>query len=90
MQIEVAIDNKKHIIRELNEKITEGIKEEMQLREAQQVALYQQKAAKRHGGNADTLAHKTMFEEAVVRVYSSGHVSSLGTIEVSLKGISIS
>ena len=45
MQIEMAIDNKKHIIRALNEKITEGIKEQMQPTEKQQRTLEQQKAA---------------------------------------------
>ena len=46
MQIEIAIDHKKHIIRELHEKITEGIEQEMQLTEAQQEQLYQKKAVK--------------------------------------------
>ena len=46
MQIQMAIDTKKHIIRELNEKITKGIEEEMQPTEEQQETLDQQKAAK--------------------------------------------
>ena len=45
MQIEMAIDTKKHIIRELNEKITEGIKEQMQPNQEQERTLEQQKAA---------------------------------------------
>ena len=45
MQIEMAIDHKKHIIRELNEKITEGIKEQMQPNQEQERTLEQQKAA---------------------------------------------
>ena len=46
MQIEIAMDHKKHIIRELHEKITEGIEKEMQLTEAQEAELYEQKTAK--------------------------------------------
>jgi hypothetical protein len=46
MQIELAIDNKRHIIRELNEKITNGLKEGMQLTDEQKNTLGQQKAAK--------------------------------------------
>ena len=46
LQIEMAIDNKKHIIRELNEKITEGIWKKMQPTQEQQETLEQQKAAK--------------------------------------------
>jgi hypothetical protein len=44
MQMELAIDNKRHIIRELNEKITEGIKEGMKLTAEQKATLGQQKA----------------------------------------------
>ena len=46
MQIEIATDNKRHIIRELNEKITDGLKEEMKLTDEQQVILGNQKAQK--------------------------------------------
>ena len=63
MQIEIAIDNKRHIIRELNEKITKGISEEMQLTEEQQVLLHQQKAQK----NADQLT--TFLEKERVRMH---------------------
>lgn len=46
MQLEIAVDNKRHIIRGLNEKITDGIAEGMQLSDEQQAILYQQKAQK--------------------------------------------
>ena len=45
MQIARTIDNKKQIIRELNEKVTEGIKDEMQPTTKQQEALDEKKAA---------------------------------------------
>ena len=45
MQIARTIDNKKQIIRELNEKVTEGIKDEMQPTTKQQETLDEKKAA---------------------------------------------
>ena len=62
MQIEIAIDNKRHIIRELNEKITAGIAEEMELTDDQQATLYHQKAQK----EADQLA--TFLAKERVRI----------------------
>ena len=62
MQVEIAIDNKRHIIRELNEKITAGIAEEMQLTDEQQVLLHQQKAEK----EADQLG--TFLEKERIRI----------------------
>jgi len=43
MQMELAIDNKRHIIRELNEKITNGLKEGMKLTDEQKATLGNQK-----------------------------------------------
>ena len=45
MQIARTIDNKKQIIRELNEKVTEGIKDEMQPTTKQEETLDEKKAA---------------------------------------------
>ena len=39
MQIKIAINNKRHIIKMLNEKITHGLQEEMQLVDAQKETL---------------------------------------------------
>lgn len=46
MQVEIAADNKRHIIRELNEKITDGLKEGIRLTDEQQAELAKQKAQK--------------------------------------------
>jgi len=64
MQMELAIDNKRHIIRELNEKITEGIREGMKLTDEQKNALGQQKAAK------DTEALVNFLEKDRVRIHA--------------------
>lgn len=64
MQMELAIDNKRHIIRELNEKITHGLKEGMKLTDEQKNTLGQQKAEK------DTEALVDFLEKDRARIHA--------------------
>ncbi|MHA7878115.1 MAG: hypothetical protein ACX93T_04340 [Bacteroidota bacterium] len=63
MQIEIAIDNKRHIIRILNEKVTHGLQEEMQLTDEQKETLGIQKAKK------DTEELVDLLEKDRVRIH---------------------
>jgi hypothetical protein len=69
MQVEIAADNKRHIIRELNEKITEGIKEGIRLTDEQQAELAKRKAQK----DAEELAN--FLREERIRIHEKyGHL----------------
>lgn len=64
MQMEIAVDNKRHIIRELNEKITTGLKKEMQLTNEQKEILGQQKSVK------DTEALVDFLDKEKARIHA--------------------
>ena len=65
MQMEIAIDNKRHIIRELNEKITQGLREGIKLTDEQKEALGNQKAKK------DTEALVDFLDKDRIRIHQN-------------------